>query len=240
MQDKNEHIVKSFEDELRGLDGLIAQMGGLAEEQFSEAIDAMIRRDVDTAMGIKKSDKNIDALAAEIDAMAIRVLALRQPMGQDLRAVVVALKTAAVLERIGDHAKNTAKRTKALAESPPMGALRTVERMSKLVQAMISDVLDAYATKDTSKAADILQRDEEVDDLHTSLFRELLTYMMEDPKNISACSHLMFVTKNIERIGDHATNIAKNVHYLVHGEKPDEKRSKGDASVYVAKPDKDV
>ncbi len=237
---QNEHIVKSFEDELKSLDQLIAEMGGLAEEQLSDAIEAMIKRDVDTAMGIKKSDKNIDALAQEIDTTAIRILALRQPMGQDLRAVIVALKTAAILERIGDHAKNTAKRTKVLAESPQIGAIKTVERMSLLVQAMISDVLDAYALRDAKKAAEILQRDEEVDDLHTSLFRELLTYMMEDPRNISACTHLMFVTKNIERMGDHATNIAKNIHYLVHGEKLGEKRQKGDASVYVVNPDKDA
>ena len=168
------------------------------------------------------------------------MLALRQPMGQDLRSIVVALKTAAVIERIGDHAKNTAKRTKVLAESPPIGAIKTVERMSLLVQAMISDVLDAYSKRDAEKAADVRRRDEEVDDLHTSLFRELLTYMMEDPRNISACTHLMFVTKNIERMGDHAANIAKNIHFLVHGERPGEKRSKGDASVYVVDPDTDA
>tara|TARA_B100001939_G_scaffold341875_1_gene352099 strand:+ start:1437 stop:2153 length:717 start_codon:yes stop_codon:yes gene_type:complete len=237
---ENEHTVKSFEDELKTLDRLIAEMGGLAEEQLSTAIEAMINRDVDTAMGIKKSDKNIDALAHEIDTTSIRMLALRQPMGQDLRSIVVALKTAAVIERIGDHAKNTAKRTKVLAESPPVGAIKTVKRMSVLVQQMISDVLDAYSKRDAEKAADIRRRDEEVDDLHTSLFRELLTYMMEDPRKITACTHLMFVAKNIERMGDHAANIAKNIHYLVHGERPDEKRSKGDASVYVADPETDA
>ena len=167
---EHEHTVKSFEDELKTLDRLIAEMGGLAEEQFSTAIEAMINRDVDTAMGIKKSDKNIDALAHEIDTTSIRMLALRQPMGQDLRSIVVALKTAAVIERIGDHAKNTAKRTKVLAESPPIGAIKTVERMSVLVQQMISDVLDAYSKRDAEKAADIRRRDEEVDDLHTVFF----------------------------------------------------------------------
>ena len=237
---EHEHTVKSFEDELKTLDRLLAEMGGLAEEQFSTTIEAMINRDVDTAMGIKKSDKNIDALAHEIDTTSIRMLALRQPMGQDLRSIVVALKTAAVIERIGDHAKNTAKRTKVLAESPPIGAIKTVERMSLLVQQMIADVLDAYSKRDAEKAADVRRRDEEVDDLHTSLFRELLTYMMEDPRNISACTQLMFVTKNIERMGDHAANIAKNIHFLVHGERPDEKRSKGDASVYVVDPDTDA
>ena len=237
---EHEHTVKSFEDELKTLDRLLAEMGGLAEEQFSTTIEAMINRDVDTAMGIKKSDKNIDALAHEIDTTSIRMLALRQPMGQDLRSIVVALKTAAVIERIGDHAKNTAKRTKVLAESPPIGAIKSVERMSLLVQQMIADVLDAYSKRDAEKAADVRRRDEEVDDLHTSLFRELLTYMMEDPRNISACTQLMFVTKNIERMGDHAANIAKNIHFLVHGERPDEKRSKGDASVYVVDPDTDA
>ena len=168
---QHEHTVKSFEDELKTLDRLIAEMGGLAEEQFSTAIEAMINRDVDTAMAIKKSDKNIDALAHEIDTTSIRMLALRQPMGQDLRSIVVALKTAAVIERIGDHAKNTAKRTKVLAESPPIGAIKTVERMSLLVQEMISDVLDAYSKRDADKAADVRRRDEEVDDLHTRILR---------------------------------------------------------------------
>ena len=237
---EHEHTVKSFEDELKTLDRLLAEMGGLAEEQFSTTIEAMINRDVDTAMGIKKSDKNIDALAHEIDTTSIRMLALRQPMGQDLRSIVVALKTAAVIERIGDHAKNTAKRTKVLAESPPIGAIKTVARLSLLVQQLIADVLAASSKRDAEKAADVRRRDEEVDDLHTSLFRELLTYMMEDPRNISACTQLMFVTKNIERMGDHAANIAKNIHFLVHGERPDEKRSKGDASVYVVDPDTDA
>jgi phosphate transport system protein len=237
---QHSHIVKSFEDELKALDRLIAEMGGLAESQLAAAVDAMVRRDVDAAMAVKKADQRVDDMERDIDEHAIRMLALRQPMADDLRGVIVALKTAALIERIGDYAKNIAKRTKVLAQFPQMGAMRTVQRMTGLVQAMIRDVLDAYVARDADKAGDVRLRDEEVDDLYTSLFRELLTYMMEDPSNITACTHMMFITKNIERIGDHATNIAENVHFLVHGEIPEEARPKGDASVYVVDPETDV
>jgi len=236
----NEHIVKSFEDELKALDRLIAEMGGLAEMQLAAAVDAMARRDVDAAMEVKKGDKKIDALEQDVDEHAVRMLALRQPMADDLRVVIVALKTAAVIERIGDYAKNIAKRTKVLARCPQLGAMKTVQRMTGLVQDMIRDVLDAYVTRDADKADDVRLRDEEVDALYTSLFRELLTYMMEDPRNITACTHMMFVTKNIERMGDHATNIAENVHFLVHGEMPEEARPKSDGSVYVVDPTTDA
>lgn len=237
---QHEHIVKSFEDDLRLLDRMIAEMGGLAEAQLAAAVDAMVRRDADAALLIKKGDKKIDDLERQIDDHAVRMLALRQPMAEDLRIVIVALKTAAVIERIGDYGKNIAKRTQVLALSPDLGAAKSIKRMAGMVQAMIKDVLDAYVARDADKAGEVRLRDEEVDDLHTSLFRELLTYMMESPGNITPCTHLMFVAKNIERIGDHATNIAENVHYLVHGEMPEDARPKGDASAYVSDPDDGV
>lgn len=233
----HEHIVKSFEDELKQLDNMIAEMGGLAETQLAGAVDALVRRDADAALRIKKEDKKIDALEAQVDDHAVRMLALRQPMAADLRVVIVSLKTAAVIERIGDYAKNIAKRTKVLSQCPDLGAAKTIKRMADMVQNMISDVLDAYVARDADKADAVRLRDEEVDALYTSLFRELLTYMMEDPKNITPCTHLMFVAKNIERMGDHATNVAENVHFLVHGEMPEDARPKGDASVYVADTD---
>ena len=237
---QHEHTVKSFDDELKQLDSMIAEMGGMAEANLAAAVDAMVRRDTESALVIKKADKKIDALEIEIDDHAVRILALRQPMADDLRVVIVALKTAAVIERIGDFAKNIAKRTQALSQCPDLGAAKTIKRMAGMAQNMMTDVLDAYVTRDADKADEVRLRDEELDSLYTSLFRELLTYMMEDPKNITASTHLMFAAKNIERIGDHATNIAENVHFLVHGQMPAESRPKGDASVYVIDPTVDV
>ena len=237
---QHEHTVKSFDDELKQLDSMIAEMGGMAEANLAGAVDAMVRRDTESALVIKKADKKIDALEIEIDDHAVRILALRQPMADDLRAVIVALKTAAVIERIGDFAKNIAKRTQALSQCPDLGAAKTIKRMAGMAQNMMTDVLDAYVTRDADKADEVRLRDEELDSLYTSLFRELLTYMMEDPKNITASTHLMFAAKNIERIGDHATNIAENVHFLVHGQMPEEPRPKGDGSVYMTDPTADV
>ncbi|MBR84307.1 MAG: phosphate transport system regulatory protein PhoU [Magnetovibrio sp.] len=237
---QHEHTVKSFDDELKQLDSMIAEMGGMAEANLAGAVDAMVRRDTESALVIKKADKKIDALEIEIDDHAVRILALRQPMADDLRAVIVALKTAAVIERIGDFAKNIAKRTQALSQCPDLGAAKTIKRMAGMAQNMMTDVLDAYVTRDADKADEVRLRDEELDSLYTSLFRELLTYMMENPKNITASTHLMFAAKNIERIGDHATNIAENVHFLVHGQMPEEPRPKGDGSVYMTDPTADV
>lgn len=237
---QHEHTVKSFDDELKQLDSMIAEMGGMAEANLAGAVDAMVRRDTESALVIKKADKKIDALEIEIDDHAVRILALRQPMADDLRAVIVALKTAAVIERIGDFAKNIAKRTQALSQCPNLGAAKTIKRMAGMAQNMMTDVLDAYVTRDADKADEVRLRDEELDSLYTSLFRELLTYMMENPKNITASTHLMFAAKNIERIGDHATNIAENVHFLVHGQMPEEPRPKGDGSVYMTDPTADV
>lgn len=233
------HTVRSFDEELTRLDNAIAEMGGLAEAQLADAIDALVKRDSEKAARVVAADKRIDTLERQVDHAAINLLALRQPMAADLRAVVVALKTSALIERIGDYGKNIAKRAVALSQTPPMGAAATVARMSRLVQEMMKNVLDAYLTRDAAKAEDVRKRDGDVDALHTSLFRELLTYMMEDPRNISACTHLLFVAKNLERIGDHATNIAENVLFLVRGTEPEDNRPKGDTSSFtVVQPDR--
>ncbi|MCC7168054.1 MAG: phosphate signaling complex protein PhoU [Rhodospirillales bacterium] len=225
-----DHIVKSFDAELEQLDRRIAEMGGLAESQLAQAVEALVKRDQTLADRVVAADRRLDAAEDQIDAFAVQLLARRQPMAKDLRAVIVALKTASILERIGDYAKNIAKRTTALAQSPPIGSAAAVARMARLVQEMIKTVLDSYLARDPAGARQVRQRDVEVDALHTSLFRELLTYMMEDPRNITPCTHLLFVAKNIERIGDHATSIAEKVIYLVEGHPPAEERPKGDAS----------
>jgi len=235
----SEHIVASFDDDLKRLDNIIAEMGGLAESQLANAIDAMVQRDSDLAQTVIESDKRIDALERQADDLAIRMLALRQPMANDLRIVITALKTSSIIERIGDYAKNIAKRSVALSQTPPMGPTKTIARMGGQVQTMIKNVLDAYVARDAEKAEHVRASDNEVDLLHTSLFREILTYMMEDPRNISSCTHLLFVAKNIERIGDHATNIAENVYFLVHGSLPLEKRLKDDESSYTVVKAKD-
>ncbi|MEK9724840.1 MAG: phosphate signaling complex protein PhoU [Rhodospirillaceae bacterium] len=229
----NDHIVKSFDNDLRRLDYIIAEMGGIAEVQIADAIDALVKRDAEKAERVIERDQRIDDLETELDEFATTLLALRQPVANDLRVVISALKTAAILERVGDYAKNIAKRTIALSQTALVGPTKTIVRMARLVQSMIKNVLDAYVRRDVQMALDVRNSDVEVDALHTSLFRELLTYMMEDPRVIGAGTHLLFVAKNIERIGDHATNIAKNVHVLVHGDAPQESRRKGDTSSYT-------
>lgn len=225
------HIVKSFDSELNELTHIIAQMGGLAEDQLANAIKALVRRDADLAAKVIVQDARIDELELEADDQALRLLALRQPKAVDLRAVLTSLKTATELERIGDYAKNVAKRTATVVAAPPVGgAAGSLGRMASVVQSMISNVLDAYINRDAVKAEDVRARDAEVDQLHTSLFRELVTYMMEDPRNITACTHLLFIAKNIERIGDHTTNIAEYVLFLVAGKLPSDDRPKGDFS----------
>lgn len=229
--EQREHIVSSFDADLSRLDNMIAEMGGLAESQLARSIEALRRRDVEAAEKIVPADKRIDNLEDEIYEFTVKLIALRQPMADDLRIVISAIKISGVLERIGDYAKNISKRTIVLKKSPNMsGALNTVSRMGSLVQSMIKNTLDAYIARDADKAKDVRDRDREVDLLHTSLFRELLTYMMEDPRFITPCTHLLFVAKNIERIGDHATGIAEQVHFMVHGEMPHDDRPKGDSS----------
>lgn len=233
----SDHIVKSFDEQLKRLENLIAEMGGLAEVQLADAIEAMSKRDLEQAERITAADQRIDDLELLVDQEAIALLALRQPMAMDLREIVGALKAAGMLERIGDYAKNVAKRTAVLVEMAPVPSAQTVVRLGGLAQEMIKDVLDAYIARDADKAELVRQRDKELDALHTSIFRELLTYMMEDPRSITACTHLLFIAKNIERIGDHATNIAEVVEFLVNGRVPADERIKEDvASFTLIKP----
>lgn len=229
----NDHTVKAYDRELNELDKVIAEMGGLAEAQLSDAIDALIKRDEEKAARVVASDKRLDTLEHEVDELAIKMIALRQPMGDDLRMIVSALRCASAIERIGDYAKNVAKRAVALSNSAPVGPAKTVVRMGRIVQSMLKDVLDAYLDHDVAKAESVRIRDADVDSLHTSLFRELVTYMMEDPRQITPCTHLLFVAKNIERIGDHATNISEHIHFMVTGDMVTEDRLKGDESSYL-------
>ncbi|WP_298726997.1 phosphate signaling complex protein PhoU [uncultured Ferrovibrio sp.] len=228
-----QHIVQSFDDELRRLATLIVQMGGLAEQQLASAVEAVVRRDSDLATEVVQNDAKLDTMRTQIDDLAIELLARRQPLANDLRTVVSALRISSEIERIGDYAKNVAKRSIALNQAPLVKPVHAIPRMAALVQALIKDTLDAYITADAAKADAVWARDEEVDELYTSLFRELLTYMMEDPRSITACTHLLFIAKNIERIGDHATNIAELIHYTVKGEMKKEERPKGDDTAYA-------
>lgn len=229
------HIVSAFDQELGQIESLLLEMGGIVEIQIAEAAEALVKRDTELGAKVRQSDKQVDALEVEIDALAVKLLALRQPVAEDLRSVVSTLKVSANLERIGDYAKNVAKRTTVLAQEQPIGsAANTIKRMSKLTQNMLHDVLEAYVHRDIAVADDVRRRDEEVDQLHNTLFRELLTYMMEDPRNITACMHLLFVAKNIERIGDHITGVAEQVHYLISGQLPQDERPKGDVTSYIS------
>ena len=226
----SEHIVKSYDEELRKLSNTITEMGGLAESQLAGAIDAVVRRDSELAGNVVEGDAKVDQLQQDLDNLAVRMLALRQPMARDLREVFAALKIGSDLERICDYAANVAKRSIALNQAPPVRPVYALPRMAHLAQLLVKDVIDAYVARDADKAYAVWIRDAELDEMYSSLFRELLTYMMEDPRNISACTHLLFMAKNIERIGDHATNIAEDLYYLVHGTPLTEARPKGDQS----------
>jgi phosphate transport system protein len=225
-----EHIIKSYDEELDRLNKMIVEMGGLAESQLADAIEAVAKRDSELAARVIQDDEKVDQLERDLDNLAIRLLALRQPMARDLREIVAALKIAADIERICDYAANVAKRSIALAQSPPVQLVYALPRMAHLAQLLVKDVIDAYIARDADKAIGVWNRDEELDEMYSSVFRELLTYMMEDPRNIGACTHLLFMAKNIERIGDHATNIAENLYYLVHGTPLTEARPKRDKS----------
>ncbi|HEX6977867.1 MAG TPA: phosphate signaling complex protein PhoU [Alphaproteobacteria bacterium] len=229
----DEHIVKSYDEQLNRLTTLIGRMGGLAEAQIASAIDAVVKRDTELAASVVESDQKIDNLEREIDDQAISLLALRQPMARDLRSVVAALRIASDVERIADYAANVAKRAIALSQMAPVRPIHAIPRMGRVVQQMVKDVLDAHAARDVDKAIDVWNRDEELDDMYSSLFRELLTYMMEDPRNITASTHLLFIAKNLERIGDHATNIAETIHFLVRGTQLRTARPKSDATSFT-------
>jgi phosphate transport system protein len=225
-----DHTVKSFDSELKRLIQEIAQMGGLAEAELAQAIDALARRDSEAAASVIESDRRIDSMEQDVSTLALRILALRQPMAADLREVVAAIKISSDIERIGDYAKNIAKRALQLNQQAPLRPVSSIPRIGRLAQQIVKDVLDAYVEKDANLALAAWRRDEEIDDLYTSLFRELLTYMMEDPRNIGPSTHLLFIAKNIERIGDHATNIAETVHFLALGRSIEETRPKGDTT----------
>ncbi len=237
---EHHHIVHEFDIELQKLDNLIAELGGLAESQLADAVDALVNRDAERAQVIAAADARLDELERKIDELGIDIMIRRQPMASDLRIVIAALKTSSILERIGDYAKNIAKRTIALSQMPAIGSVRSVQRMAELAQSQIKMVLDAYLNRDVELARDVRNRDQEIDSMHTSLFRELLTYMMEDPRNITACTHLLFIAKNLERVGDHATSIAENLLFLIHGAMPEDARPKKDAAHYTVTDENDV
>jgi phosphate transport system protein len=228
-----EHIVKSFDEDLARLSDLVSRMGGLAENQLDKAIDALQTRDSALAEQVIEADTKIDHLQHEIEELALRMIALRQPMAADLRTIIAALKAASALERVGDYAKNIAKRSIAVAEVNSIGPVNTLSRLAGTVGDLLKTVLEAYARRDVAMARQVIEDDSQVDVLHTSLFRELLTYMMEDPRTIASGIHLLFVAKNLERVGDQATNIAENLLYIVEGGSGFYDRSKADVSSLV-------
>ncbi len=228
------HTVKAFDQELTDLGRRIAEMGGIAERMLADATLALEKADTHLAQSVIAADPRLDAMERELEERAIMTIAKRQPMAVDLRTVVSSLRIAADLERIGDLAKNIARRVVAIdGQFPPQKIVGGVKHMSELAQDRLKRVIDAYADRNVAEAIDIWENDEEIDQMHGSLFRELLTYMMEDPRNIGFCAHLLFCAKNIERIGDHATNIAETVHYLATGEVIVSERPR-DTSAYVA------
>ena len=230
------HIVSSYDTELENLRRSISEMGGIAEKMMADSGNALVRRDVSLAQSVIAADKRLDAIQHEVEERAILLIAKRQPLAIDLRETVSAIRVSNDLERIGDLAKNVAKRVVAIAEQiQPQKIVIGVQHMGDLVQEQLKDVLDAYGSQDVKAALDVWERDDSIDALYNSLFRELLTYMMEDPRNISFCTHLLFCAKNIERIGDHTTNIAETIHYLATGtnDLAERDRPKNDASNYT-------
>lgn len=228
-----DHIVRSYDEQLRRLRDMLARMGGLAERQVHDATQALVRRDAALAAEVVSRDAALDALEREVESFCIRILATRQPMAADLRFIVAAMKVSHNLERIGDYARNAAKRSLVVAEQPHIGSLNGFQRMSQLVQENLKLAIDALVNDDADAAERVWGADEPVDDIYNGIFREMLTHMMEDPRNITAATHLLFIAKNLERIGDHATNIAETVHYAVRGDQLPEDRPKADASAYA-------
>jgi phosphate transport system protein len=212
------HTVKAFDDDLGQLRALVSEMGGRAEAAITDALQALVRRDLDAAARIVEDDKKIDVLEAEIERQVVRLIALRAPMADDLREILAAMKIAGVIERMGDYAKNIAKRVPVLTEAKNIEPLAILPAMGRLVSEMVHDVLDAFAARDADAAVRVSESDKAVDDLYNSLFRTLLTYMMENPHNITASTHLLFIAKNLERIGDHATNVAEMVYFAATGQ----------------------
>jgi phosphate transport system protein len=233
MSDSTEHLVKSFDIDLKRLRDMMTEMGGIVESQVAMAAEAIMNRDSTAAMRAVEEDPKVDALEREVEQFVIRMLALRQPMAGDLRRIVGALKITSDLERIGDYAANVAKRSIVLAQYNLPYSLAGLAHMAHMVQEQLKSIIDALGTNDTEKAIEVWRSDRVVDDIYNALFRELITYMMEDPRNITPCTHLLFIAKNLERIGDHATNIAETVYYSVLGEVIPDVRPKGDTSAYA-------
>jgi phosphate transport system protein len=224
-----EHTVKAFTEELDALTQEVARMGGMAEIAVNDSVAAIARRDTELAQSVMQRDVKIDNEQREIERRAIKLFALRQPFASDLRVVLTAWRIATELERVGDLAKNIAKRAMILNQSEPIQLTRSVERMGRMSAAHLKQVLDAYANRDVQAAISVWQSDDNIDAHYNSLFRELLTYMIEDPRTITSCTHLLFIAKNLERIGDHGTNIAEHIHFLVTGEEIATQRPRADA-----------
>ena len=233
MAEQPEHIVTSYGQELAALRDDIVKMGGMVEVQVASAATAILHQDAHAATAAVEQDPAVDALERAIEAQVIRMLALRQPMAQDLRQIVTSLKMTGDLERIGDYAANVAKRSIVLAEFSLPFSLSGIANMTRLVQENLKLIIDAIAENDPDKAMQVWRSDQAVDDIYNAIFRELVTYMMEDPRNITPCTHLLFIAKNLERIGDHATNIAETIYYAVTGQVLSEARPKGDTSAYA-------
>lgn len=229
------HIASAFDRDLEGIQALIMKMGGLVEEQIIAAARSLEERDEELAEKVRKRDSLVDDLEDQVNTEVARVIALRAPTARDLRVVLTVMKISANLERIGDYSKNIAKRTGIIVQTPPIGSSSgAIPRMAKTVDLMLKDALDAYVQHDVDLAYAVRERDQDVDQMYNALFREFVTFMMEDPRNITACMHLHFIAKNIERMGDHVTSIAEQVIYLVTGEVPEEERAKKDSTSLIA------
>ena len=228
-----EHLVKSFDNDLKKLRDMLTEMGGIVESQLVMAAAAIMNRDNEAAARAVSEDPKVDALEHEIEQFVIRMLALRQPMAADLRQVVAALKITGDLERIGDYAANVAKRSIVLGQYNLPYSLAGLGHMAHMVQEQLKSIIDALSSNDTAKAIEVWRSDQVVDDIYNALFRELITYMMEDPRNITPCTHLLFIAKNLERIGDHTTNIAETIYYAVEGEVIPDVRPKGTSAAYA-------
>lgn len=223
-----DHTVRGFSTDLANLSEAVARLGGMAENSVADAIVAVARRDSELARSVIDRDLKIDMAQREIEREVIRIIALRQPVARDLRQTIAAMKLAGDLERIGDLAKNIAKRALTLNQSEPLGVIRGIERMGRIVTAQLKQALDAFAANEAHDAVEVWFQDEAVDELYNSLFRELLTYMIEDPRTIGVCTHLLFIAKNLERVGDHCTNMAEALHYVITGEELPSQRPRAD------------
>ena len=229
-----QHILRAFDRDLEAIQEMVMRMGGMVESAILQAAEALEARDEDLAGKVRAADKAIDALEEKINEEAARLIALRAPAASDLRTVLTVMKIAASLERVGDYAKNMAKRANVLGQMSAIpGAGGSLRRMARAVVQMLSDALDAYNSRDVALAEDVRNRDRDIDQMYNALFREFLTHMMEDPRNITACMHLHFIAKNIERMGDHATTIAEQVMYLVTGVRPEENRPKAETVTVI-------